>query len=76
MSDLVVPEDFPDSRLNQVGSLLLVLHLVDAVEDKIVLPGLVQLVQFILSSNVKLPASGRDNECQDQGISNEYVKTY
>ena len=46
-----LPQNFPDSRLNQIGSLLLVPHLVDAVEDEIVLPGLVQLVQFILMTS-------------------------
>ena len=62
---LVLPEDFPDSRLNQVGSLLLVLHLVDAVEDKIVLPGLVQLVQFILIWEGLVSAELRDDKGQD-----------
>ena len=43
-----VPENFPHSRLHQAGPLLLLLHLVDAVDHEVILPGLVQLVEFVL----------------------------
>ena len=45
---ILVPENFPDSSLNQTGSLLLLLHLVDAVDHEVVFPGFVQLVQLVL----------------------------